>query len=148
MAFQDKTSSNFFKLNDMKDGDSYECYPVKTLEVEFDGRPGTNLLVVNAETDEVQTTGTPGNIKYLVKDGRLEMGQLTRFTRIEDRKYGNLKGSQFKVEQDPDDVLSDAQFEKVGSEAPKATPINSKQLSAEKVKREADALAAQATKRG
>lgn len=147
MAFQDKTSSNFFKLNDLKQGATYECYPVKIIDVEFDGRAAKNLVVVNAETDEVQTTGTPGNIKYLVQEGRLEMGQLTRFTRIEDRKYGNLKGSQFKVEQDPDNVLSDDRAEKVGAEATKATPINSKQLAAEKVKREAEALAAQATKR-
>lgn len=149
MAFQDKTQNAIIKLNDMKEGDVYECYPVKAFTVSLKNGEATNIQVVNAETNEVETINTPGNVKYAYKEGRLTMGQLTRFTRLEDRKYGSLKGSAHKIEQDPDDVLSDELFEKVEAGVPEEAPaVSNKQLAADKVKQAAEQLAAQAQKRG
>jgi len=115
MALQEVTAGNFFKLNDMKIGQTFKCYPIKVVDVTVQGRPAKNILVVNAETNEKITVGTPGNIKYLVNDGKLEMGVYTEITRGEDKKYGALKGSSFKVAQDPEKTLSDTQFAAIDS---------------------------------
>lgn len=145
MALRDVSEGNFFKLNGMKQGETYKCYTVREVDVEFDGRASKNVIVVNAETNEEQTIGTPGNLKYLVKNGKLEMGVYTEITRIEDKKYGKLTGSQFTVAQDSDRTLSDAQFDAITpADLSTATPIKAKFPD---VKAAAERLAAQASKK-
>jgi hypothetical protein len=145
MALKEVATGNFFKLNGMTQGQTYKCYPVKVVEVTIDGRPSKNVIVVNAETSEEQTIGTPGNLKYLVNDGKLNMGEYTEITRIEDKKYGKLTGSQFKVAQDNEKTLENAAFDAI-------TPadLTTKSKPATKfpsVKEAAEKLAASASKR-
>jgi hypothetical protein len=113
MALKDVSQGNFFKLNGMEKGQTFKCYPVRVIDVTIEGRPSKNVLVINAETNEEQTIGTPGNIKYLVNDGKLNMGEYTEITRGEDKKYGKLTGSSFTVAQDSERTLSDVQFDAI-----------------------------------
>jgi hypothetical protein len=145
MALKEVATGNFFKLNGMTQGQTYKCYPVKVVDVTIEGRPSKNIVVVNAETGDEQTIGTPGNLKYLVNDGKIDMGVYTEITRIEDKKYGKLNGSQFTVAQDDEKTLEGATFDAI-------TPadLTTKSKPANKfpsVKEAAEKLAASASKR-
>ncbi len=54
-----------------------------------------------------------GNIKYMLQDGKLDVGMNTRITRVEDKMVGGkdgkrkMKATDFLVEQDDEDVLSE-----------------------------------------
>lgn len=152
MAFQDVSARNFVNLkNTLKVGEAYEGYVVKFTTSKLKDKDVTNIVMQNAASGETETLGAQGNLRYMVEDGKIETGQLTRITRIADKKVGGLMSSQFRVEQDPEDVLSDEQFEKIESadlSSPSPARVDKKALASEKVKREAEALAAQATKRG
>ncbi len=113
MALKEVTTGNFFKLNGMDKGATFKCYPIRVVDVVIDNRPSKNLIVVNAETSEEQTVGTPGNLKYLVNDGKIQLGIYTEITRIEDKKYGKLTGSQFTVAQDMDKTIDDVAFDAI-----------------------------------
>jgi hypothetical protein len=142
MALKEVTTGNFFKLNGMDEGATFKCYPVRVIDVVIEGRPAKNVIVVNADTGEDQTIGTPGNLKYLVNDGKLNMGEYTEITRIEDKKYGKLNGSQFKVAQDNEKTLSDQSFDAIP-----AADLSTAKKPASKfpnVKEAAEKLAAQA----
>lgn len=145
MALKEVTTGNFFKLNGMEEGQTYKCYPLRVIDVTIEGRPAKNVVVVNAETGDEQTVGTPGNLKYLVNDGKIQLGIYTEFTRIEDKKYGKLNGSQFTVAQDMDRTVDDAAFDAI-------TPadLSTAKKPASKfpnVKEAAEKLAASASKR-
>ncbi len=144
MALQDVTSNNFFKLNGMQQGETFKCYPVEVFDVVIEGRAAKNVKVINAETGETQTIGTPGNLKYVVNDGKLKMNFYTEITRAEDKKYGKLTGSSFAVAQDSDKTLADSQFEAI--EGANLTPAKAPPKKFD-VKAAAEALQSQAGKR-
>ena len=143
MAFQEvNTTGNFVNLTKLALGEAYEGYIVRFSKSNLRGKEITNIVMINASTEEEQTLGASGNLKYMVDDQKLAAGQRTRITRIADKKVGGLVSSQFKVEQDPEDTLSDSQFQAVETGSP---TVNVKQLAADKVKQAAEALTAQAT---
>lgn len=139
MAFQDVSAAGTFKnLTKMAVGEAFEAYVVKFTETEIKGRKATNI-VFQDDDGETLTAGASGNLKYMVQDGKIETGLKTRITRLADKKVGQLNSSQFKVEQDPDDVLSDAQFAAI--EAADTTPATKKP----NIKEAAEKLAAAQT---
>src|SRR4051812_30846978 len=103
MAFQDKSQLKAIAGTKMKTGETYEGYPVKF--VQSHKYEGTNIIMKNKKSGELETFFTAGNFKYLITDGKIELGQLTRVTRLEDVKRKGKTSSNFKVEQDPDDMI-------------------------------------------
>ena len=62
---------------------------------------------------------TAGNLKYMIKDNKIQQDILTRITRTEDKNVKGKNSSQFTVEQDAEQTLEDADFSAVF--APPAT---------------------------
>lgn len=152
MAFQDVSARNFVNLkNTLAVGQAYEGYIVKFTTSKLKDKDVTNIVMQNADSGETETLGAQGNLRYMVEDGKITAGLLTRITRIADKKVGGLTSSQFRVEQDSEDVLSEAQFAEIeAADLSKQPPRASKPTSSDRIKKEAEALAAQATagKRG
>lgn len=103
MAFKDvKEKFDGVKLSELEVGKSVEGYLLDFVE----GTYGTNLKM--EIEDKPYLVMSAGNIKYLIKDKKLKLGLNTRITRLEDQKKKGPKGaftsSNFRVEQDPDDV--------------------------------------------
>ncbi len=147
MALKKIGDSNFYNLvKEINEGETFKCYFVNFVKGKVEDKEVTNISVVVAETGEKKTIGTPGNIKYMVERGELEVGGVyTEITRGEDRKYGKKMGSGWDLAQDLDLTLSDAAFDAI-------TPadLSSAKKPAAKfpnVKEAAEKLAAQAAKR-
>jgi hypothetical protein len=144
MAFENVNAGNYIKGTGMEVGASYTGYPIKF--VKSTQYEQTNIVMKNAETGEKETFLTAGNLKYFINDGKIELGVLTRITRLADKLIKGKKSTQFLVEQDSSDTLSDNEFDKIESAVTSTPTVNTKTLAAEKVKREAASLAASATK--
>lgn len=71
-----------------------------------------------------------GNIKYMIKDGALTLGQNTQITRLEDTKVKGKKATKFDVQQDSADTI--AVNESASSAAPKT--VSSSAGIADKIK--------------
>jgi hypothetical protein len=119
MAFQNVNTTPATKLTSLEVGQSIigfiVDFPPSTKQ---EGQ--TNItMVLDAELNDgfqVFAKGarvliyTAGNIRYLIKDGKIVKGQLTRITRIEDKVVKGKKSSQYTVEQDAEQTLSDVLF--------------------------------------
>jgi hypothetical protein len=98
-------SITFKKLTELKVGESVTGY---LLGID------TSTKIEGAQNLRLRIDGTvfsysaAGNVKYMIRDGELQFGQNTRITRLEDRKVKGKSSSNFKVEQDPDDVVEGA----------------------------------------
>lgn len=105
MAFQDVGSAGakFKKLTELKVGESITGYVTGTSE--SSRLPGAVNLNMNIE-GEVYSVSVAGNVKYMIKDGKIANGLLTRITRQEDTKIKGKTATKFKVEQDPTSVLA------------------------------------------
>lgn len=57
------------------------------------------------------TVGSSGNIGFILQDGLVKSGFLTRITKIANKS--GKKGAKFEIEQDEERELSDAAFDKV-----------------------------------
>lgn len=116
MAFKNVNTGGK-KLTDLKIGDSLIGYVVrfeesslsKTARKDDPDAPIVNNLVMQDEgSKENYTVFSAGNVKYMINDGKIQTGLLTKITRIDDAMVGKKlkkKSSQFTVEQDPDRAL-------------------------------------------
>lgn len=144
MAFQNVNQGKFVQGTAMKEGEVYEGYVLgfqKSQQYE-----AINVIMQNAETGDRELFFTAGNLKYIVQDGKLITGQLTRITRLADKSVKGKKSSQFLVEQDADDTVGAEAYANI----PALDMTPKKTIDANKVKAAAEALTAQATagKRG
>lgn len=96
------------KATEMEIGQSITGYLVEINERE--GENGTMHSLIFKQDNKTLLFYPAGNIKYMIKDGKLKTGVLTRVTRIDNKTVGKGKfkkeSSQFKVEQDSTDVLA------------------------------------------
>jgi len=119
MAFQDVNSANKFKkLTELNEGESLTGYVLGSNE--STRLPGAFNLLMNIE-GEVISVSVAGNVKYMIKDGKITSGLLTRITREEDTKIKGKVATRFKVEQDPESVLEGFVPQAVGTPTPKAS---------------------------
>lgn len=63
-------------------------------------------LLFKAEDGKTTVVYPAGNVKYMIQDGKLTIGQNTRITRRSDTKVKGKKSTNFAVEQDPDDTVN------------------------------------------
>lgn len=112
MAFQDVNGAGGFdskqKATEMEVGQSIIGYLLEINEREGDN--GTMHSLILSIDGKKLLFYPAGNIKYMIKDGKLNAGGvLTRITRTANKTVGKGKfkkeSSQFKVEQDVNDVL-------------------------------------------
>lgn len=105
MAFEKKGRGEltFKKLTDLEVGESVTGYLIGIDEsTKIEGALNIRLRV-NGKTVSYSVAG---NVKYMIRDGELALGQNTRITRLEDTKVKGKKSSKFDVEQDASDVVS------------------------------------------
>jgi hypothetical protein len=107
VAFQDVNSNTKFKkLTELAVGESLTGYPVGITE--STKIVGALNLLMNIDGERISVS-VAGNVKYMLKDNKINMGQLTRITRLEDSSVKGKKSTKFKVEQDPESVLEGIQ---------------------------------------
>lgn len=115
MAFQNvrnnapKATGDAVKLTQLNVGGAVTGFIVK-LVPSLQNPETSNILMKQEDGDGTFYVYTAGNIKYLITDGLIKVGLLTKITRIDDKMVGGKKSSQFTVEQDPDSSLDEASF--------------------------------------
>jgi hypothetical protein len=122
MAFQDvnnntKASGEGVKLTGLAIGDSVTGYVV-TFRPSLQNPDNMNIFMRDEDGPGTFYVYTAGNLKYLIKDGKIKEGLLTKITRIADKMVGGMKSSQFQVLQDPEqkvDVSEEASFAAITS---------------------------------
>jgi hypothetical protein len=104
MAFQNVNAGKMLKANNLEVGGTITGYFIGSMpSTQYEGQHNMFMQV----DGERVTVPAVGNLKYLINDGKLTAGLLTRITRTEDKKVkGGKKSSQFTVEQDPEDSIS------------------------------------------
>lgn len=118
MAFQDVGAAKFKKLTELKEGESLTGYVVGSSE--STRLPGAFNLVMNIEGERFEVSAA-GNVKYMIKDGKIQAGPLTRITRLADTKTKGKVATRYKVEQDMDDVLAGISQQPAATQAPKTS---------------------------
>lgn len=130
MAFKSVGNSGltFKKLTDLETGESVTGYLLGIDEsTKIEGAYNLRLRV-----DGVTISySVAGNIKYMIKDGLLSLGQNTQITRLEDTKIKGKKASKFDVQQDAADTI--AVNEAASNAAPTKTASSSAGI-ADKIK--------------
>lgn len=104
MAFKNVNEfQKFAKFTDLAVGDSVTGYAMAVTESsKIEG--AMNLLMKVGE--ESISYSVAGNIKYVIRDGKLLLGALTRITRQEDTKVKGKKATRFLIEQDAENMLA------------------------------------------
>lgn len=129
MAFKQigNGSITFKKLTDLAVGDSVTGYLLGIDQsTKIEGAQNLRLRV----DGQVLSYSVAGNIKYMIRDGELNIGQNTRITRLEDTKVKGKKATKFAVEQDADDTVEGLS----ASSASVSTSTKSTSSIAEKIK--------------
>jgi hypothetical protein len=99
------------KATDMKVGDTFSGYLTEIKEAPSQNGDGLMYTLVFTNNGNVQSFFPAGNIKYMIEENRLKAGLYTEITRIADKQVGKLKkkmSSQFRVEQDDENVIQTA----------------------------------------
>ncbi len=94
--------NSYIKLAKIEIGDTVTGYLLRI----FDSAAvagGINLIM---SIEGKQTLiASAGNVKWAAKDGKLKLGQNTRFTRRADSKVKGMKSTDFLIEQDAEDTV-------------------------------------------
>lgn len=70
----------------------------------------SNIFMKSEDGADTFYVYTAGNVKYMIADGKIEKGILTKIVRLEDAMVKGKKSSQFDVLQDADITVDDASF--------------------------------------
>lgn len=139
----EQATGDAIKVAKIEVGTVLEGYVVRLITKE-ENPEHANFTMKLTSTGEVKMIFTAGNLAFAAgKDGLIQEGLLTRITRLPDASGVSKAGkkftrTQFKIEQDDEQTLDDANFEAIfkdNEEAPKST-----------VKSRAAALSAAASK--
>jgi hypothetical protein len=153
MAFQSVNQSvgSSKKVRDLAVGEELIGY-VTGFEPSLQNPDNSNILMRGLDGASFRVY-TAGNIKYMIKDGKIQKGLLTKIVRLADKNVKGKMSSQFDVQQDPEQSLENAMLESI-SQQPVATATTTAPASAvvqsSTVKSRAEALARSVTqaKRG
>ncbi len=129
MAFQDvnnlapRASKDPVKLSQIDVGSSVTGYVVRFVPSKHNPE-NMNILLQAEDSSDTFYVYTSGNMKYLIGDGKIREGLLTKITRLADKNVKGKTSTQFQVLQDPEQTLEDASFNAlgIGAEAPQAAP--------------------------
>lgn len=120
MAFKKVGSGSltFKKLTDLAVGETVTGYLLGIdASTKIEGANNIRLRV----NGQVISYSVAGNIKYMIRDGELNIGQNTMITRLEDTKVKGKKASKFEVQQDAADVVAGLEASASSTSATKAT---------------------------
>jgi hypothetical protein len=125
MAFKD-VGQNYDrkqKATEMKVGESLTGHVVSSSSREYDGEVRYSMII-NVGGERVLFFPA-GNIKYLIKDGNIKAGLLTKITRLADGKTKGKTSTKFSVQQDDSDTIpvaaDNTDYSQFESSAPKVT---------------------------
>jgi hypothetical protein len=106
MAFESVNKKiNYKKLTDLKEGEQLTGYVTNiTDSTKIEGQKNITMVIDGQET----LVSPSGNVRYLLQDGKIALGALTRITRIADKMVKGKKSTQFDVEQDSESVYAKA----------------------------------------
>ncbi len=115
MAFQSVNQSvgSSKKVRDLEVGGELIGY-VTGFEPSLQNPENMNLIMRGTDGASFRVY-TAGNIKYMIKDGKIQTGLLTKIVRLEDKNVKGKISSQFEVLQDPEATLADALFEEIAT---------------------------------
>jgi hypothetical protein len=111
MAFKDVNDSfdTKKKATELEVGEEFLAGYLMKISVRENEEGKEMLSFLFKQGDKVLLFYPAGNIKYLVAEGKIKEGFNTKIIRVDDKMVGKGKfkknSSQFKVQQDPDDVL-------------------------------------------
>jgi hypothetical protein len=112
--------------------------------------PENMNMIMRGEDGTTFRVYTAGNIKYMIKDGKIQTGLLTKIVRLADKNIKGKISSQFDVLQDPESTLADALFNEIAqppqAAAKPATSISQQGAVANKAKELAAKVAGQVRK--
>lgn len=108
MAFQDVNTSNTKKATAMKVGEAITGYVIR-IEESSKHEGQMNLVIQDDNTGETYLLFSAGNLRYIIADGKVKEGLLTRVERIADKNVKGKMSTQFRVQQDPESSISTAQ---------------------------------------
>lgn len=106
MAFKD-VGQNFDrkqKATEMKVGESIQGHVVSTGSRIGEGGEVMYSMIINVGGERVLFFPA-GNIKFLLKDGTIKAGLLTKITRLADGVTKGKKSTKFNVQQDSEDTI-------------------------------------------
>ncbi len=146
VQFQNLTTSEPVKLTAMKVGASVVGYCLGFIPSK-QNPDNSNIIMREENGSGTFYIYTAGNVKYLVRDGKVKKGLLTKITRIEDKMVKGKKSSQFNVEQDPEQTLEDVAFAAITSTTELSSAGSDRAAALLNVKVQADKLKAAAAGR-
>lgn len=104
MAFKNvggSTTKEAVALTKIKQGESVIGY-VTGFAVSKHNVDAYNMIFTSEDKKDTFFVYSGGNIRFLINDGKIQPGLLTKVTRIADKMVQGKKSSQFTVEQDAD----------------------------------------------
>jgi hypothetical protein len=118
MAFEsvNKQVSGSRKVRDLDVGGELVGY-VTGFEPSLQNPENMNIIM-RGEDGTTFRVYTAGNIKYMIKDGKIQTGLLTKIVRLADKNIKGKISSQFDVLQDPEATLADALFNEISTQVP------------------------------
>ena len=131
MAFQNvnqksggKATSEAVKLTGLKHGESVTGFIIG-LVPSLQNPDVMNIFMRSEDGSQSFYVYTAGNVKYMIADGKLEIGLLTKITRLADKDIKGKKSSQFEVLQDPEQHVDEATLNALSEPPANATSANS-----------------------
>lgn len=122
MAFKTLSTKKIAETKKPKDldvGESIEGYLVRFEESKK--YEGTTSLIMQGEDGEQFRVSPHGNIKWLIRDGALTVGLMTKITKTGNTTTKGMKSSTFDVAQDDEDFLDEAALSTPSSDASRST---------------------------
>lgn len=119
----ESTTGDAIRVTQMAVGEVLEGYITRLIPKE-ENVDHANIIMKVTSTGELKMVFTAGNLAYAAgKDALLTEGLLTRITREEDYSGTSKAGkkytrTQFKIEQDPDSTLENADFNAIFEPGP------------------------------
>ncbi len=122
MAFQNvnnksgggKATSEAVKLTGLEVGGSVTGY-VLSFVPSLQNPDNQNIFMRSEDGEHTFYVYTAGNMKYLINDGKIEKGLLTKIVRLEDKMVKGKKSSQFEVLQDSERSVEDLTWNSLGT---------------------------------
>lgn len=131
MSFENVNKKvNFKKLTGLNEGDQLIGYVTGFSDSTIVEGQKNIQMVIDGESALVAPAG---NVKYLITDGKLQVGLKTRITRIADKMIKGKKATQYTVEQDASDSVSSATEAQLMSSSASSAPSSATASKASKI---------------
>lgn len=127
MAFKNvnsRSEGEIVKTTELKVGESLTGYVTAVNSYTYEGQQLHSLSMVKEDGTKI-TLRPSGNLRYMIADGKVKEGLLTRITRTADKKVKGKNSTQFEVEQDSESTYNELDSAGITSDIPAAKGTSS-----------------------